>query len=117
MMQEPAGETTCLPSVAGKMHESFSRTTDTRATKLLECIHADISGIEPKTKCGHKYFLLLVDNYTRYYWSYLLQTKETTEVVLILRQSRAVAETEKHTTGDCINTSDQIMEWEFSISL
>ena len=81
----PAGETACLPCLAGKMYESFSKATDTRATRPLECIHANISGIKTKTKRGYKYFLLLVDDYTRYYWIYLLRTKETTEVVSIFR--------------------------------
>ena len=114
----PAGETAYLPCLAGKIHESFSKATDTRATKPLERIHANISGIKTKTKRGYKYFLLLVDDYTRYYWIFLLRTKETTEVVLIFRQFRAIVETENYATGHCIIyfRSDN-RKGEFGISL
>lgn len=94
--QKPPGEKACLPCLAGKMHESFNKTTDTRASRPLERIHADISGIKAKTKRGYRYFLLLVDDYTRYYWLYLLRTKETMEVVSIFKQFRAMVETENH---------------------
>ena len=43
----------CLLCLAGKMHESFNKTTDTRAARSLERIYADISGIKSKTKRGH----------------------------------------------------------------
>ena len=50
-------ETVCLPYLAGRMHESFIK-TDTRATRPLERIRADTSGIKTKTERGYKYFLL-----------------------------------------------------------
>ena len=74
------------------MHESFHKTTDTRATRPLERIHADISGIKSKSARGYRYFLLFVDDYSRYYWLYLLKSKETTESVTIFRQFKAMVE-------------------------
>jgi hypothetical protein len=49
------------------MYESFHKTTDNRATEALVRIHADILGIKTKSIRGYRYFLLLVDNYTRHY--------------------------------------------------
>jgi hypothetical protein len=60
-------EQACKPCLAGKIHESFHKTTDNRATEPLVRIHTDISGIKTKTTRGYKYFLLLIDDYTRYY--------------------------------------------------
>jgi hypothetical protein len=61
------GEQACKSCLAGKMHESFHKTIDNRATEPLVRIHVDISGIKTKTARGYKYFLLLIDDYTRYY--------------------------------------------------
>jgi hypothetical protein len=89
------GEVTCLPCLAGKIHESFNnKSTDTRATQPLERIHADISGIKPLSTRGYRYFLLLVDDFTRHCWVYLLKSKETHESVTIFKQFKALAEKE-----------------------
>jgi hypothetical protein len=53
--------------LVGKIHESFYKTIDNRAIELLVRIHTDILGIKTKTTQGYKYFLLLIDDYTRYY--------------------------------------------------
>ena len=67
MEPELPGEHACVPCLAGKMHESFHKTTDNRATEALVRIHADISGIKSTSVRGYRYFLLLVDDYTRHY--------------------------------------------------
>jgi hypothetical protein len=64
---ELLGEHACVPCLAGKIHESFHKTTDNRATEALVRIHVDISGIKTKSIRGYRYFLLLVDDYTRHY--------------------------------------------------
>lgn len=46
------------------------------AQKVLELVHADLYGpITPETAAGNKYFFLLVDDYSRLMWVYLLKTK------------------------------------------
>jgi hypothetical protein len=48
-----------------------------RATEPLELVHGDIcSPISPVTPSGNRYFLLLVDDYSRYMWVVLLPTKD-----------------------------------------
>src|SRR6266487_3600785 len=88
------GEQACTSCLAGRMHESFNKTTDNRATESLERIHADISGIRTTSLRGYKYFLLLVDDYTRHYWVYLLKSKETYESVTVFKQFKAMVERE-----------------------
>jgi hypothetical protein len=86
------GDQACTGCLAGKMHESFHKTTDTRATRPLERIHVDISGIKSKSSRGNRYFLLFVDDYSRHYWIYLLKSKETPESVTIFKQFKAMVE-------------------------
>ena len=48
-----------------------------RAQKPLELIHADLCGpITPCTMGGNRYIFLLVDDFSRYMWVYLLKTKD-----------------------------------------
>ncbi|KAD5961432.1 hypothetical protein E3N88_12905 [Mikania micrantha] len=48
-----------------------------RASRKLELVHADLCGpITPSTLAGRRYFLLLVDDYSRYMWVYFLKTKD-----------------------------------------
>ena len=48
-----------------------------RAGNLLELVHADLCGqITPKTLGGASYFLLVVDDHSRYMWLELLKTKD-----------------------------------------
>jgi hypothetical protein len=60
-------EQACKLCLVRKIHESFYKTIDNRATEPLIRIHVDILGIKTKTTRGYKYFLLLIDDYTRYY--------------------------------------------------
>lgn len=47
-----------------------------RAKERLELVHADLCGpITPSTAAGNKYFLLLVDDYSRMMWVYMLTEK------------------------------------------
>ncbi|KAG6471153.1 hypothetical protein ZIOFF_072254 [Zingiber officinale] len=46
------------------------------AKKPLELLHADICGpISPYTLAGNKYFLLIVDDFTRWMWVFILAAK------------------------------------------
>lgn len=61
------------------------------ATKILELIHADLCGsISPETTAGNKYFLLLVDDYSRIMWVYLLKCKD--EALGAFKKFRVVVE-------------------------
>lgn len=54
----------------------FPHQSDFRATQALELIHGDLCGpISPETTSGNKYFLFLVDDFTRKMWIHILKGK------------------------------------------
>jgi hypothetical protein len=63
--EQVAGETACESCLAGRMKESFNKKTDNRAKKKLVRLHCDISGIQVKSICGFRYFLVVTDDATR----------------------------------------------------
>lgn len=55
----------------------FPAQSNYRAEQVLDLIHGDLCGpILPETSGGNKYFLLLVDDYSRAMWVYFLKTKD-----------------------------------------
>jgi transposase InsO family protein len=52
----------------------------------LDLVHTDIAYALPETAHGDKYFLVLVDDYTRFTWAYPLTTRATEEVLPILQK-------------------------------
>lgn len=70
---------------------SIPRKSKFTAKKALELVHADLCGpITPETAAGNKYFLLLVDDYSRSMWIYLLKTKN--EAFGTFKKFRALVE-------------------------
>ena len=84
----------CEACLAGKQRRaSFPHQALNRAETVLELVHADICGpISPPTPGGKRYFLLLVDDKSRYMWLRLLATKDEAEAVL--KQFQAATELE-----------------------
>ena len=65
----------CLMSK--QVRNPFPSQANFSAKVVLELIHADICGpFTPSTSAGNKFFLLLVDDCSRYMWVYLLKTKD-----------------------------------------
>ncbi|KAK9078427.1 hypothetical protein SSX86_002484 [Deinandra increscens subsp. villosa] len=63
--------------VAKQVRKPFPNEATWRAKEPLELIHVDLCGpISPKTKGGKSYFMLIVDDYSRYMWMYPLQSKD-----------------------------------------
>ena len=57
----------------------FPRQASYHATEQLELVHSDLcSPVSPATPGGQRYFLLLVDDATRYMWAVLLDSKVAT---------------------------------------
>jgi hypothetical protein len=67
----------CDSCLAGKQRRRpFPKTATYQAEELLELVHRDLCGpITPATHGGRRYFLLLVDDYSRYMWLQLLTSK------------------------------------------
>jgi transposase InsO family protein len=68
----------CEACLAGKHRRTpFPHQALRRATEPLELVHGDLCGpITPATPSGNRYFLLLVDDYSRFMWVMLLPTKD-----------------------------------------
>ena len=66
---EHAGEL-CDSCLAGKQRRLlFPKTAKYHVAETLELVHGDLYGsITPATPGGHKYFILLVDDYSRFMW-------------------------------------------------
>lgn len=83
--------TGCLMSKQAR--KPFPSQSNFRAKKALELVHCDLCGpIAPATHGGKRYFLLIVDDYTRIMWIYLLTSKD--EAFVYFEKFRALVEQE-----------------------
>ncbi|KAI0991733.1 hypothetical protein K3495_g16454, partial [Podosphaera aphanis] len=90
----PLGESNCESCSAGRLREHFNKKTDNRCVSKLRRVHCDISGIQASSVRGYRYFLLVVDDATRYCWIRLLKTKEMIEVLSKFKEIKSMAELE-----------------------
>ncbi|KAJ9565988.1 hypothetical protein OSB04_001954 [Centaurea solstitialis] len=74
----------CESCMVGKQtKQSFSKRAEYRATNILEMVHGDICGpVDPPTQAGNSYILVLIDDYSRYMWSFLLKHKSDASGVI-----------------------------------
>jgi transposase InsO family protein len=79
----------------GKQQQStFPRVANYRADKALDLFHIDLCGqIRPITPGGKSYFLLIVDDYSRFMWVEHLATKD--EAFRCFKRVKTLAETER----------------------
>uniref|UniRef100_A0A8R7P947 Retrovirus-related Pol polyprotein from transposon TNT 1-94 n=1 Tax=Triticum urartu TaxID=4572 RepID=A0A8R7P947_TRIUA len=84
----------CQACLAGKQRRApFPQAAKYRAEAPLDLVHADLCGaITPATPGGRCYFLLLVDDHSRYMWLTLLTSKD--EAGAAIKEFQARAETE-----------------------
>ena len=85
----------CASCIAGKHHRKpFPKSSTFRASEPLELIHMDICGpISPPTLGGSRYFLLIIDDYSRLTWVAMLQCKS--DAFEAFKRFKNLAETEK----------------------
>ena len=97
-------EQVCDGCTLGKQHRSpFPKVSPYRAKKGLELFHADLCGqVRPQTVGGKSYFLLVVDDFSRYMWIELLRSKA--EALLSLKKIKQRAETENEGKLKAIRT-------------
>ncbi|KAM1099314.1 hypothetical protein TB2_005809 [Malus domestica] len=76
----------------GKQHrEEFPRNQVYRATAPLELIHVDLCGpMKTESIAGNKYFMLLIDDFTRMIWVYFLRYKS--DAFSCFKKFKAMAE-------------------------
>ena len=78
--------------MAGKQHIVYGKNKMKRATRPLERIHSDTSGMLPLGICDSRYFILFIDDFTRYVWVYFLKTQSAPEICQVFRHFRALVE-------------------------
>ena len=67
---------TCEPCLMGKMTKTPFSGTMEQATDLLEIIHTDVCGpMSVEARGRYRYFLILIDNLSRYGYIYLMKHK------------------------------------------
>jgi len=84
-------EQVCDACLVGKQRRApFPQQALGRSTEPLQLLHGDICGpITPPTPSGNWYFLLLVDDYSRYVWICLLPTKDAAAAAIKRVQAAA----------------------------
>jgi transposase InsO family protein len=71
--------THCELCIRGKHHRNpFPQRASHRAKLFLERIHSDLHQLPVATSTGFCYWLLFIDDYSRYFWIYLLRKKSET---------------------------------------
>ncbi|KAG8482698.1 hypothetical protein CXB51_024274 [Gossypium anomalum] len=71
----------------------FPTNTSWRASTKLELVHTDVCGpMRTESLSGNRYFILFIDDCTKYCWVYFLKHKS--EVVQVFMKFKAVVETE-----------------------
>jgi transposase InsO family protein len=84
----------CDACLTGKHKRvAFQRQAHNRASEQLGLVHADLCGpINPPTPGGKRYFLLLVDDSSRFMWVHLLAMKDQASAAI--KKFQAAAELE-----------------------
>jgi transposase InsO family protein len=90
-------EQVCEDCVLAKQKRAaFPRAARYRAQDQLELVHGDLcSPISPSTPAGNCYFLLLVDDMSRFMWLTLLRSKADAPAAIMTFQARVERETGK----------------------
>jgi hypothetical protein len=81
----------CEACQAGKQQRtSFLAKVEYRAERRVELVHGNLCGqISPVTPRGNKYFLLLVDDLSRYMWVAVIPSKDHAAAAIKDIQARA----------------------------
>ncbi|XP_046472611.1 uncharacterized protein [Neodiprion pinetum] len=67
---------TCITCLKGKQSKLPFTDSETRATQILELVHSDLCGpMETESFAGAKYFLTLIDDFSRRLYVYFLKSK------------------------------------------
>lgn len=105
----------CDGCMVGKQHRTpFPHNAVFRAEVQLELVHGDLYGpISPSTPGGNKYFILLVDDYSRFMWIFLLKCKS--EAFEAFKKFKKQAENEIGKKIKCFRTDrgGEFMSFEF----
>jgi Reverse transcriptase (RNA-dependent DNA polymerase)/Integrase core domain len=116
-MKPPA----CFPCLAGKQTRKRSMEPQKRAEAPLDFIHCDLGGGYERSPSGYQYFLVFVDDYSRYVWVWFLKSKDKVACSAAIKEFKHFAENQfgrkikrmrtDNGSGEFANT-----EWDWIIS-
>ena len=94
----------CRSCMAGKQHQSsFSESSQFCASKHLKLVYIDIcEPISASTVGGSRYFLLVVDDFSRLMWVSMLKLKSA--ALREFKQFKTLAEAEQGTQIKCLHS-------------
>jgi transposase InsO family protein len=97
-------EQLCDGCLVGKQRRApFPREGQYRASKVLELVHGDLcEPITPATTTGDNYFLLIIDDFSRYLWVVLLKRKD--QALQAFRIMKMAAEVEAEAKLKALHT-------------
>ena len=88
-----ARKSPCIPCLQGKQHMTSNKAPSMRTSQPLELVLYDMCGPMPTLSVsGYKYFIIYVDDFSRYTCIYFLKTKSSTEVCTVFRYYKALVE-------------------------
>ena len=73
----------CLPCIQGKTQAKPHPPVCSRAPSILNKVHVDLVGPLPYALRGERYWLTIVDDHSRFGWTYLLHTKDQAKQRLV----------------------------------
>ena len=83
----------CLPCIQSNSKAQPHPAIHSRAPQVLDKVQCDLVGPLPLSLKGHRYWLTLVDDHSRYGWSLPLHTKDQAKQRIIEWQSMAERQT------------------------
>jgi len=85
---------TCDICIKAKAKEKFQRKISARrVSKPLELIHSDLCGpINPAYQSGRRYYILYIEDFSRYTWVCFLRGKSSLEVCTVFKDYKTLVE-------------------------
>ncbi|CAO1623972.1 unnamed protein product [Parajaminaea phylloscopi] len=71
----------CVPCALSRRQRNTFGRSDHIAKKPLEYVHVDIAGPFVPSTDGFRYFVVFLDDFSRYHWVWLLKTRQQDEIV------------------------------------
>ncbi|KAL5544057.1 hypothetical protein UlMin_007841 [Ulmus minor] len=97
--------TVCSSCQLAKSHRLPTHLSISRASKPLELVHTDIWGPAlVKSTSGARYFILFLDDYSRYTWFYPLQTKD--QALPVFKQFKLQVENQFDAKIKCLQSDN-----------
>ena len=95
LLNQSAVRRPCTACLQGKQTAKVNRKPQRQAKEPLELIHSDLGDLSKEktpSLSGSRYFILFIDDYTRFTWVYFLKSKGKGEVLQAFKDFKALVE-------------------------